>query len=94
MKFGTVIHQPEGLLDVVHVDVCGPSKGASVGGHKWFVSFVDEYSRRVWIATMARKGEVLDIFKKWKKCVEVQVRGRSENSMAARRRKIRSRSYV
>ena len=72
MKFGTIIHYPEGLLDVVHVDVCGPSKVASLGGHKWFVSFVDGYSRRVWVATMTRRGEVLDIFKKWKKCVQEQ----------------------
>ena len=33
VKFGTVIHYHEGLLDVVHVDVCRPSKEASLGGH-------------------------------------------------------------
>ena len=41
-------------------------------GKHWFVSFVDDYFRHVWIATMSHKDEILEIFKKWKKCVELQ----------------------
>ena len=32
VKFGTAIHNTEGILDYVHSDVWGPSKTASLGG--------------------------------------------------------------
>ena len=32
-------------LGVVHYDVCGPFLVASTGGNKYFVSFVDEFTR-------------------------------------------------
>jgi transposase InsO family protein len=72
VKFGTAIHQTKGTLDYVHTDVWGPSKVASLGGKHYFVSFVDDYSRRVWVHIMRHKDEVLDIFLKWKKLIETQ----------------------
>jgi hypothetical protein len=33
------------ILDVVYTDVCGPFETLSLGGNKYFVSFVDEFSR-------------------------------------------------
>ena len=56
VKFGTAIHRTKGLLDYVHTDVWEPTKTASLGGKRWFVSFVDDYSRRVgctpWLVSM------------------------------------------
>ncbi|PSS08126.1 Endonuclease [Actinidia chinensis var. chinensis] len=72
VKFGTAIHQTEGILDYVHSDVWGPSKNASLGGSRYFVTFVDDFSRRVWVYTMRHKDEVLEIFLKWKKMIETQ----------------------
>lgn len=62
IKFGIIAHCTKGTLDYVHTDVWGPTKVASLGGKHWFVTFVDDYSRRVWVYTMKRKSEVLDIF--------------------------------
>ena len=45
VKFSTSTHRIEGLLDCVHVSVLGPAKPASLGGHRYFVSFVDSLSR-------------------------------------------------
>jgi len=45
VKFGTDTHHLHGLLDCVHVDVWGPTKNASLGGHWYFISIVDDYSR-------------------------------------------------
>ncbi|CAL8990666.1 unnamed protein product, partial [Prunus brigantina] len=64
VKFGTAIHHTKGILDYVHTDVWGPSKNASWGGSHYFVSFVDDFSRRIWVYTMKRKDEVLKIFLK------------------------------
>ena len=72
VKFGTAIHNTKGILDYVHSDVWGPSKTPSLGGKHYFVTFVDDFSRRVWGYTMKSKDEVLGIFLKWKTMVENQ----------------------
>ena len=72
VKFGTAIHDTKGILDYVHSDVWGPSKTASLGGKHYFVTFVDDFSRRVWVYTMKTKDEVLKVFLTWKKMIETQ----------------------
>ena len=72
VKFGTAIHNTEGILDYIHTDVWGPTKTASLGGKQYFVTFVDEFSRRVWVYTLKSKDEVFETFLVWKKMVENQ----------------------
>ena len=36
VKFDTVSHCTEGILDYVHTDVWGPTKTASIGGNHYF----------------------------------------------------------
>ena len=72
VKFGTVIHNTEGILDYIHTDVWGPTKTASLGGKHYFVTFIDDFSRRVWVYTMKSKYEVFETFLVWKKMVENQ----------------------
>ncbi|GAU38671.1 hypothetical protein TSUD_292530 [Trifolium subterraneum] len=59
-------------LDVVYTDVCGPFDTTSLGGNRYFVSFVDEYSKMMWLYLIKTKDEVLTIFKKFKALVEKQ----------------------
>ena len=33
-------------LEIVHLDVGGPMRTTSVGGTKYFVTFVDDFSRK------------------------------------------------
>ena len=40
VKFSTTTHHSEGLLNCVHVSIWGPAKTASLGGHRYFVSFI------------------------------------------------------
>ena len=72
VKFSTAIHNTEGILDYIHTDVWGPTKTASLGGKHYFVTFVDDFSRRVWVYTMKSKDEVFETFLVWKKMVENQ----------------------
>lgn len=60
------------LLDVLYSDVCGPFETASIGGNKYFVSFVDEYSRKLWIYLLKAKSEVCSVFKMFKVMAEKQ----------------------
>ena len=45
VKFGTTIHSAGGLLDCVHIDDWGRTKTTSLGGHRYFVSFIDDLFR-------------------------------------------------
>ncbi|GJZ67186.1 retrovirus-related pol polyprotein from transposon TNT 1-94 [Tanacetum coccineum] len=60
------------ILDYVHSDVWGPSKIRSLGGRHYYVTFVDDFSRRVWVYMLKTKDEVLGVFIKWKKMMETQ----------------------
>ena len=52
-------------LELVHSDVCGPMPTESIGGCKYFVTFIDDYSRRCSVYFMRHKCEVLDKFKEF-----------------------------
>jgi len=43
VKFSTSTYRSEGLLDCVHINAWGPTKTASLGGHRYFVSFIDNF---------------------------------------------------
>ena len=49
VKFGTTIHRTKRILDYVHIDIWDPSKNASLEEKHYFVSFVNDYSRRNWV---------------------------------------------
>jgi len=34
------------ILDLVHCHLCGPMKTRTIGGRAYFLSFVDDYSRK------------------------------------------------
>ena len=49
-------------LALVHSDIWGPNRVATNGGAKYFVSFIDDYSRMPWIYLMKTKSEVFQKF--------------------------------
>jgi len=52
---------------IVYTDIWESAKTASIGGAHYFVTFIDNYSRRCWVYTKKHKGEVLELFVEWKK---------------------------
>jgi Integrase core domain len=63
-------NRANGLLDLVHSDVCGPMQVASMGGSRYFVGFTDDHSKWSDVFCMKMKSEVLDHFKIWQKRAE------------------------
>ncbi|KAI5352933.1 hypothetical protein L3X38_005825 [Prunus dulcis] len=59
-------------LELVHLDVCGPMQTTSIGGNKYFLTFIDDCTRMCWVYFMQFKSEVFNIFKKFKAMVELQ----------------------
>jgi transposase InsO family protein len=58
------------VLEIVHSDVCGPMKTTSMGGARYFLTFIDDFSRKVWVLVLKCKSEVFERFKAWKALVE------------------------
>ena len=60
------------IFDLIHSDVCGPSPVSSIGGSRYFVVFVDDYSRYSWIFHMKYRSELLQVYSNFAKMVETQ----------------------
>ncbi|KAE8711123.1 hypothetical protein F3Y22_tig00110303pilonHSYRG00264 [Hibiscus syriacus] len=57
-------------LELVHTDVWGPSPVPSLAGSLYYVTFIDDSTRKVWVYFLKKKSEVFDTFRKWKAMVE------------------------
>ena len=51
----------------------GPSSVPTHGENQYFLSIIDDYSRKVWVLLMKQKSEVFDKFKNWKIMIENQM---------------------
>jgi transposase InsO family protein len=69
-KFPTSIKQAEEPLELVHSDVCGKINVPSLGGAEYFLTFIDDKSRYVWVYFLKQKSEVFERFLEWKAQVE------------------------
>ena len=68
--FSSSDNKAKGILDMIHSDVCGPMATTSLGGYVYYVSFIDDFSRKTWIYFLKGKNEVFDKFKEFKALVE------------------------
>ena len=57
-------------LELVHSDVCGAIETSSLGGGRYFLTFIDDYSRYIWVYILKNKSDVFAHFKEWKALVE------------------------
>ena len=57
-----------GVLDLIHFDLCGPMSVVSLRGFEYYVTFIDDHSRKTWIYFLKRKKseEVLQRFQEFK----------------------------
>jgi len=51
-------------LSVVHSDVCGPFDVSSLEGNKYFLTFIDEFTRKIWLYLLKEKKKVFSLFVK------------------------------
>jgi hypothetical protein len=62
-----------GILELVHNDVFGSVTIPSLGGSLYYISFIDDFSRKTWIYFLRKKSEVFEKFKEFKSLVENQI---------------------
>jgi hypothetical protein len=58
------------ILDLIHSDVCSPMPVRSLGGSLYYVIFIDDYSRKMWLYLLKTKDEVFNKFQEFKAEIE------------------------
>ncbi|CAM8990990.1 unnamed protein product [Rhodiola kirilowii] len=59
-------------LELVHTDLCGPVEVESLGGKRYMMALVDDFSRKTWVYFLREKSEAFRTFKEFKTFVEKQ----------------------
>ena len=62
ISFGTGIHVSSRPFEYVHSDLWGPSRVKTHGGSSYFLTIIDDFSRRVWLYVLKNKSEA---FQNW-----------------------------
>lgn len=57
-------------LEIVHTDVCGPMQVETFAGSRYFVTFIDDFTRYCCVYFIKRKSDVFQIFKEYKNKME------------------------
>ena len=57
-------------LELIHSDVCGKIQTPSVGGGYYFLTFIDDSTRYVWVYILKNNIQVFEKFVQWKALVE------------------------
>ncbi|KAE8694951.1 hypothetical protein F3Y22_tig00110761pilonHSYRG00036 [Hibiscus syriacus] len=60
-------------LELVHSDVFGPVKQQSISGMRYMVTFIDDFSRYVWVFFMKEKYDIFSKFKEFRDSAEGEV---------------------
>lgn len=58
------LHKKLEVLDLVHSDVCKMTT-KSIGGAEYFITFIDDFSIKVWAYILKSKDQVLAVFKQF-----------------------------
>ena len=69
-------YQSEEVLEIVHIELCGPIGIKSYSGEKFFILFVDDYSRMMIVMYLKEKLEEFEKFKWYLVRVEKETRKR------------------
>jgi transposase InsO family protein len=69
-------------LEMLHMDLFSPIAYISIGGNKYDLIIIDDYSRFTWVFFLQDKGETQEVLKKFLK--------RTQNEFDAKVKKIRS----
>jgi hypothetical protein len=72
-KFKTGRNISKGILDYIHSYVWGPSPIVYFGGSSYFMTFIDDYSRKFWVYILKRKSNVFNTFKQFIALVEKSI---------------------
>ncbi|RVE41307.1 hypothetical protein evm_014045 [Chilo suppressalis] len=70
LPFANNRHQTRDILQLIHTDVHGPLNPTGYGGERYFVSFIDDFSKIAMVYCINKKSEVFDCFFKYIRFVQ------------------------
>lgn len=71
-SFPLVLNKSPVPFMVIHSDVWGPAKISTLGGLRWFVTFIDDCTRMTWLCLIKSKSEVNLLFQKFYNTIRTQ----------------------
>ncbi|GJR13998.1 retrotransposon protein, putative, ty1-copia subclass [Tanacetum coccineum] len=71
--FTRTCERGEGLLDLVHTDVCGPFRSTTKDGKRYYITFTDDFSRYGFVYLIKHKSGTFEMFKRYQNKVENQL---------------------
>ncbi|KAJ9547812.1 hypothetical protein OSB04_020355 [Centaurea solstitialis] len=82
------------LLEIIHTDVCGPFSLTTRNGHRYFITFTDDFSRFGYVYLMRNKSESFDFFKEFQNEVENQLGKKIKRLRSDRGREYLSQEFI
>jgi len=69
----------QNIFELVHFDVWGPAPLISYNGFKYFVIFIDDFSRTAWLYILKSKDEVFNCFEEFVNRIQTQYNEKIKN---------------
>ncbi|KAL5581199.1 hypothetical protein UlMin_013641 [Ulmus minor] len=60
------------VLEIIHIDICGTFSPPAIKGYRYFITFIDDFSRYGYVELICDKSDSLEVFKAFKTKVELQ----------------------
>nr|GEV55284.1 hypothetical protein [Tanacetum cinerariifolium] len=79
----------KGWLNLLHMDLCGPMRVASINGKKYNLVIIDDYSRYTWTLFLRSKDETPEVLKDFLKIIQRNLQAQAsdyDNAIPAPRR--------
>ena len=70
LYFSVTTIKTKAPLELLYTDLWGPAPEYSMHGYRYYISFVDDFTRYSWIFPLTAKSEALKTFKHFKLLVE------------------------
>lgn len=72
-------NKTNGILHLIHSNIFGLMPMQSIGGHLYYIIFIDDYSRKAWIYYLKDKDEAFKTFKEFKSLAENKKKKEDQN---------------
>lgn len=60
--FGKFSKRKENMLKLVYSDICGCTEVKSINGNRYFINFINDASRKVWVYFVRTKDHIFQYF--------------------------------